>query len=144
LTEVLRGDGMTCFLGMNVSVVPLRLEPEPTVDPDLDEKFAQAVEAQFRESVPGGFSPRVTELVRERGSDYGTPADNHQLTADLWSLWLSRKLGREVKFTAEDVCHFNILQKQSRLAFKTKDDSCFDIAGYVENIAMLRAEQRNA
>jgi hypothetical protein len=94
-------------------------------------------------SVPAGFAAKVTELVRERGSDYGSPAENHQLTADLWSAWLSRRMNQPVTFTAEDVCMFNILQKQSRLAFITKDDSWFDVAGYTENVAMLRKEQRN-
>jgi hypothetical protein len=95
------------------------------------------------DSVPEGFAPKVQELVRERGSAYGSPSENHQLTAELWSIWLSRRLGVAVTFSAEDVCMFNVLQKQSRLAFITKDDSWFDIAGYTENVAMLRPEQRN-
>jgi hypothetical protein len=95
------------------------------------------------DSVPEGFSQRVTDLVRNRGSDYGNPAENHQLTADMWSVWLSRRLRQDIKLSAEDVCMLNVLQKQSRLAFRTKDDSWFDVAGYTENVAMLRPEQRN-
>lgn len=99
------------------------------------------------ESVPGGFAAKVLEVVRERGSAYGHPSENHQLTADMWSLWISRNLklegGQKVQFSAEDVCMFNVLQKASRLAFGTKDDSWQDIAGYTENVAMLFRNQRN-
>lgn len=95
------------------------------------------------ESVPGGFAAQVTQTVRNRGSDYGHPSTNHQLTADLWSAYLSRRLGKEVRVTAEDVCMLNVLQKSSRLADGTKDDSWLDIAGYTENVAMLRPDQRN-
>lgn len=95
------------------------------------------------ESVPQGFAAQVLEIVRNRGGDYGTPADNHELTATLWTEWLSRRFGQTVIFTAEDVVMLNILQKCSRLANKTKDDSYLDICGYVENVAMLRKDQRN-
>jgi hypothetical protein len=95
------------------------------------------------QSVPQGFAPEVLRLVRERGDSYGSPAENHQLTADLWSAWMSRRLRKDIKFSAEDVCMLNCLQKQSRLAFKTKDDSWFDLAGYAENVAMIRPDQRN-
>lgn len=95
------------------------------------------------ESVPGGFASQVTQTVRNRGSDYGHPSENHQLTADLWNAYLSRRLGREVRMSAEDVCMLNVLQKASRLADGTKDDSWLDIAGYTENVGMLRREQRN-
>lgn len=94
-------------------------------------------------SVPGGFASEVQRLVTERGSAYGTPAENHQLTAEIWGAWLSRRLRQPIVLSAEDVCMLNVLQKQSRLAFVTKDDSWFDVAGYTENVAMLKPEQRN-
>lgn len=94
-------------------------------------------------STPGGFAAQVTETVVNRGSDYGKPSDNHQTTADIWSAWLSRRLGRTTRITAEDVCLLNSLQKHSRLASSTKDDSLLDIAGYIENVAMLKSHQRN-
>jgi hypothetical protein len=93
-------------------------------------------------STPEGFAQGVLDLVRNRGGDYGTPAQNHQLTADLMSAFLSRKARQTITITAEDVCMFNILQKISRLAYTSKDDSYADIAGYVENVAMLRPDQR--
>lgn len=95
------------------------------------------------ESVPGGFAAQVTQTVRNRGSDYGHPSTNHQLTADMWNAYLSRRLGKEVRMSAEDVCMLNVLQKASRLADGTKDDSWLDIAGYTENVGMLRRDQRN-
>lgn len=90
-----------------------------------------------------GFASQVLNIVTSRGSTYGTPSENHQTTADLWSAWLTRKFKTQTTLTAEDVCLLNILQKVSRLASKTKDDSLLDIAGYVENIGMLKTEQRN-
>jgi hypothetical protein len=70
----------------------------------------------------------------DRRRDYGHPKLNHQCTADLWSAWLSRKLGKPIVLTPEDVCHLNILQKSSRAASgKTTLDTWVDIAGYARN-----------
>ena len=99
------------------------------------------------DSVPGGFAQKVIDTVRTRGKDYGHPSDNHQLTADLLSSFARRRFGltpEQLTFTAEDVCTFNILQKLSRLAEATKDDTWLDVSGYAENVAMLRPDQRNA
>src|SRR5690606_32887055 len=68
-------------------------------------------------SVPGGFARRVIETVAERGSSYGTPAENHQTTADMLSQWLSRRLKMPIQLSAEDVCAINIIQKVSRAAY---------------------------
>jgi hypothetical protein len=119
---------------------------KPTVADQMAQGHAELAQDE-QHSVPGGFAAKVTELVSNRGSDYGTPAENHQLTADLFGLWMQRRSevhGGAVTMTAEDVCVFNVMQKLSRLAFVTKDDSWFDIAGYAENVAMLRKDQRNA
>lgn len=95
------------------------------------------------------FVNRTAATISRRRSDYAHPQDNHQLTADLVQAWIhhsSRAMeqGRRPRYvTAEDVCIFNILQKLSRLAHGTHDDSLLDIVGYVENISMLRCDQRN-
>lgn len=94
-------------------------------------------------SAKPGFASQVLATVAARGAAYGSPADNHQTTANMVSEWLSRRLKTPVKLSAEDVCMLNIIQKVSRLASGTKDDSYLDIAGYVENVAMLREDQRN-
>lgn len=93
-------------------------------------------------SVPEGFASQVLATVRNRGNDYGSPADNHQLTADLIGAWLNRRYGVNIKLDAEAVIMINVLQKASRLAYSSKDDSWLDIAGYTENAAMLRRDQR--
>jgi hypothetical protein len=94
-------------------------------------------------SVPEGFAPQIAKTVRERGNSYGSPGDNHQTTADLFSIWLSRRLGVKLVLSAEDVCALNVLQKLSRAAFSSKDDTWLDISGYTENVAMLPKSKRN-
>jgi uncharacterized protein YodC (DUF2158 family) len=94
-------------------------------------------------SVPEGFAAQVIKTVRERGNAYGSPAENHQTTADMLSAWLSRRFQTPLVLTAEDVIAINVIQKASRLANVSKDDSWLDIAGYTENVAMIRPDQRN-
>lgn len=107
-------------------------------------KACQGEQDHSNDSVPEGFAAQVLATVRDRGDDYGTPSTNHQLTADLFSAWLSRRLRQDIRLSAEDVCLLNAIQKMSRLAFRTKNDSLLDISGYVENIAMLHPKQRNS
>jgi hypothetical protein len=118
----------------------------------LDEAMAQehisdtllgTYRVEEQHSVPEGFAAQVISTVRERGSAYGTPAENHQTTADMLSSWLSRRFKQPLTLTAEDVIAINVIQKISRLANVSKDDSWLDVAGYTENVAMLRGDQRN-
>lgn len=67
-----------------------------------------------------------------RKDEYGTPRENHQRTADLWSVYLG------VKITPEQVCMLNILQKISRSMNKITHDSLVDIAGYARNIELIQ------
>ena len=89
------------------------------------------------------YVSKVAKTLQERGTDYAPPSINHQLTADLLSKWLTHRLGLDVRLTAEDVCAMNVLQKLSRLAHVSKDDSWLDVVGYAENVAMLDPNQRN-
>lgn len=89
------------------------------------------------------YVAKVLSTIKERRSDYAHPSANHQLTADLLSAWLTHKTGQEVSLSAEDVCVINVLQKLSRLAHVSKDDSWLDVVGYAENVAMLNPDQRN-
>lgn len=91
----------------------------------------------------GTFAAQVMETVAARGSAYGHPSINHQLTADLWSAWFSRKTGMGISFSAEDVIVLNVLQKLSRLGERSKDDTWLDVLGFSENVSMLLPEQRN-
>lgn len=95
------------------------------------------------QSVPGGFAQQITDTVAKRGNTYGSPAENHQVTADMLTAWFTRRYGVKIVVSAEDVCLINVIQKVSRLAGKTNDDSLLDVAGYIENVAMIRPDQRN-
>lgn len=117
-----------------------KLSPEELIN-------AGRTRAQENPSVPEGFAARTAQLVKDRGSKYGRPENNHGLTARLFSAYFNQKTisqnGGVKIFTAEDVCIFNILQKISRNAFVSNDDSYFDIVGYCENIAKLPWWARN-
>jgi hypothetical protein len=68
-----------------------------------------------------------------RNADYGTPLDNHQRTADLWSAYLG------VTVSPRMVCMMNVLQKVSRDAHAPKRDNLVDIAGYARNAELCKA-----
>lgn len=68
-----------------------------------------------------------------RRESYGTPKENHERTAALWSAFLG------VPITAAQVCMLNILQKVSRERHAHNLDNLVDIAGYARN-AQLVAE----
>jgi hypothetical protein len=64
------------------------------------------------------------EATRSRGENYGTPLDNFNNIAALWSAY------KEVPFTAKDVGMMMTLLKIARLKHSDHDDSFVDIAGY--------------
>lgn len=84
-------------------------------------------------------------VTGDRNRDYGDPWDNHARTAEAWEWWLRHRHGVELKLTDLDVCMFNILQKQSRLA-KTLDheDGWRDVIGYAANggVCLDHAKER--
>lgn len=91
---------------------------------------------------------RIKETVAKRSGSYAHPSINHQVTADMWNAYLTGRAsslpeGSELALTAEDICAMNVLQKISRLAAGFHEDSWVDIAGYAENVAMLKPEQLN-
>jgi len=106
-------------------------------------RLLEAIEDEAPDLPGGTFAQEILDTVTNRGNAYGHPSVNHQLTADLWSSWLSRKTGKSLSLSAEDVCILNVLQKLSRLGERSKDDTCLDVMGYMENVSMLLAEQRN-
>lgn len=59
-----------------------------------------------------------------RGKNYGTPLDNFNNIAALWSAY------KEVPFTIKDVGMMMTLLKVARLKHSDHDDSFVDIAGY--------------
>ena len=69
----------------------------------------------------------------QREQDYGSPEDNFQTIAKLWSEYLraAQKSTVNYSITAKDVSVMMILLKISRIASGTGTDDCFiDIAGY--------------
>ena len=62
----------------------------------------------------------------QREEDYGTPENNFQIIADLWSAYYG------AKFTALDVSMMMTLLKIARIRTgRTKPDSFVDAAGYI-------------
>ena len=101
--------------------------------------------AEGRHRGLGKAAPRdatAKELVEERGSYYGAPEDNHAATADFFSTWCRRKHGATIRFDAEDVVAFNVLQKLSRAANALKDDNWRDVQGYAQNALDMPAGGR--
>lgn len=85
---------------------------------------------------------RVVDGPRQQ--DYGTPVENHQRTADLWTAYLHGKYGIPFEVSAEDVCFLNILQKVSRGINGLTRDTLVDIAGYARNIELIQDARRRA
>lgn len=79
----------------------------------------------------------ASDIVEERGRDYGPPSENHSCTARMWSSYLERRYGWSPKLDAEDVCWLNVLQKISRQAHVRKRDNKVDVIGFVINADML-------
>jgi hypothetical protein len=73
----------------------------------------------------------VEELVAERGAVYGSPAENFNNCAVLWSEWLRNVHNVTVPITGRDVAMMMVLFKVARLYAGTwHQDSVLDIAGY--------------
>lgn len=77
-----------------------------------------------------------------RNEAYGSPLENHGLTAQYWTVYLNAVGVTEGTVTAIDVCFMNILQKISRSQGKVdlQRDTLVDIAGYAGNIEMIMDE----
>jgi hypothetical protein len=77
----------------------------------------------------------TTDILDERGKDYGDPVVNHARIAELWTAYL----GHDV--TAHQVAICFILAKISRLAQSPGHlDSYVDIDGYARIAAMCAKE----
>ena len=95
---------------------------------------------------------KTDQLVKDRGSLYGRPLENHSLTKHLFRPFeqrFSRVKWDVFKSSATadaiSVCVFNIMQKLSRAAHSpTHRDHWEDIKGYAENILMILDEQESA
>lgn len=119
---------------------------------DMMEETAKAMaEADPRFQAAKGVATRLNILHEadevtggSRNEAYGSPAVNHQNTADAFAWYLNGKYGVDLPLDHDDTCYFNILQKISR-SFCDPDhrDNWTDIAGYARNLEMIR-ENKNA
>jgi hypothetical protein len=78
-------------------------------------------------------APEVSALLADREKDYGSPVQNFQRIAGMWSALF----GWDV--TASQVGLAMICVKQSRELHSHKDDNLADIDGYVECIRLIEA-----
>lgn len=84
-------------------------------------------------------------VTGSRNKCYGTPSENHALTAAFWSLFLSRKFGFPITITASDHCWMMTLLKASREAHWSQEDNNIDGAGYLMNaLACKHAENQES
>jgi|TARA_R110000824_G_scaffold52081_2_gene144826 hypothetical protein len=63
-------------------------------------------------------------VTGKREDDYGDKLKNHQNIADLWSIYLKRKI------TAHDVAICMALLKIARIMHSHHEDAYIDLAGY--------------
>ncbi len=81
------------------------------------------------------------EIIRTVRQDwYGSPRDNHECTAAMWSAYLSRRMRMPVTLTPRDVCHCMSLMKISRDAHLPMRDNLVDVVGWTANIEMAEAD----
>lgn len=75
---------------------------------------------------------KITDIMGERGANYGSPEDNFARTGEFWTVWMRTRYGIEVKFDATDVAMFNSLLKAARLGQTPHHgDSALDGAVYM-------------
>ncbi|NDC90202.1 MAG: hypothetical protein EB075_15620 [Bacteroidetes bacterium] len=67
----------------------------------------------------------------DRNVDYGDPISDFRTTAEMWSAYLSRRLGAPVSLKPHDVAALMMCLKLSRISWSPeKEDNWIDLAGY--------------
>jgi hypothetical protein len=67
----------------------------------------------------------------DRNVDYGDPISDFRTTAEMWSSYLSRRLGAPVFLKPHDVAALMMCLKLSRISWSPeKEDNWIDLAGY--------------
>lgn len=69
-------------------------------------------------------------ITGDRNKTYGSPTQNFQDTAKLWTVLLRHKLGPDQELDGTDVAKLMIGLKLARMAAQPKRDNWVDIAGY--------------
>ena len=77
----------------------------------------------------------ATDTIRERGLQYGHPADNMARTARLWSAYL------EMPIADYQVASCMVLVKLARSMEGSKVDNYIDLLGYAAISGMLHTEE---
>lgn len=88
----------------------------------------------------GELVKTTTELVEERGNDYGDYNRNLTNIGTRWSHYLNMRYGVGVAIKPEDVAFMMAELKMERQCFKHKQDNIDDAMGYLEihNKILLR------
>jgi len=77
---------------------------------------------------------RITSV--DRNETYGHPIDNHTDCAAMWSVYLRRALGVDVRLTPRHVCWMMTLMKACRDAHSEQRDNLVDGCGWLRNAEM--------
>jgi hypothetical protein len=74
----------------------------------------------------------------DRQQDYGSPKQNFEDIAHVWTSYLQVKRAGHPPVDAVDVAHMMILMKIVRNNHKPKRDNAVDIAGYAQCLAKIQ------
>jgi hypothetical protein len=71
-------------------------------------------------------------ICGDRDVQYGSPATNFAVSADLWKAYCRQRFGPTINFEASDVASMMALFKIARIAADSgKEDSWLDAIGYL-------------
>lgn len=95
------------------------------------------LENKYTDEQPGE-NPKRAQILQEASSlitgqrqqDYGTPEENFQRIADLWTIHLQKILKVDMKISPRQVAELMMLLKIARTIQSPTDDSYVDMAGY--------------
>jgi len=104
----------------------------PLVVPETDDHQPSVREAVLDEA--------KTMITGDRNRSYGSPTQNFQNTADLWTVQFRHKLKPGERFTASDMASAMIHLKQARRIAGDKRDNWVDTVGYAACGAECDAE----
>lgn len=131
-----------CDLGLKETpeiAPPAPNPPGPTAAEIVEQVLAKRPENQ---SVRQQTLDAAKQAVADRGLNYGTPEDNFQRIADLWTAFNNRQNGVEIQFDPSDVAIMLALVKIARLANTPAHvDSWVDLAGYAACGAEVAAKK---
>ena len=90
------------------------------------------------------FLDEVKDIVSEREGLHGKPARTLGVIGELWSTYISQRLGIPVKVDGADVAMMQILAKTGRFISGQSDhmDTVLDIAGYAACAGEIVSERQ--